>query len=411
VSGGAGRLVAAASAAAWLAFLGLAARTARHRRRAPPLPAATSAEEPAQSVSRNGPFAAGLQRVAVLLPVRDEEENLGPCLDGLLAQAPPPGFAPSEIVVIDDGSRDATRSIAADRAAAEPRLTVLDAGPPPPGWGGKVHALHRGYEHLRSAAAGPPGWVLSTDADTRHHPRLLARALAAAAEHRLDAVSVAGHQEVRGLAENLLTPPVFALLDALLGDWAPVARGDGPPVANGQFLLMREPALARAGGFAAVRGVAIDDLGLVMALRRAGGRTGFFRAPDLLRVRMYRGASKVYRGWRRNLGGLFGGQPRLTAVVTAFLLLPFLLLIGSVRLAMNGRTPTDRRRGTAAAGVLWASGAAASARLRASGGHHPAWGFLYPLDALVLGVTLLQGVRDWRRGSLLAWKGRGVTAR
>jgi hypothetical protein len=182
-------------------------------------------------------------------------------------------------------------------------------------------------------------------------------------------------------------------------------------VANGQFLLLREPALARAGGFAAVRGVAIDDVGLVVALREAGGRTGFFRAPDLLRVRMYRGGAKVYRGWRRNLGGLLGGQPRLTVAIAAFLLFPFLLLICSVRVARSGRASTDRLRGKAAAGVLWAAGAAASARLRASGGHHPAWGLVYPLDAAALAVTMLQGAFDWQQGSLLAWKGRGVTAR
>jgi hypothetical protein len=400
VSGAAGRLAVAASAVAGAALLGLAARTVRHRRRAPALP------EPAAA-----PPTDGGERVAVLLPVRDEEENLGPCLDGLLAQRTPRGFAPPGIVVIDDGSRDATRSLAATRAAAEPRLTVLDAGPLPPGWGGKVHALHRGWEHLRSSAAGPPRWVLSTDADTRHHPRLLARALTAAAEYDLDAVSVAGHQEVHGLAENLLTPPVFALLDALLGDWAPAARGDGPPVANGQFLLLREAALARTGGFAAVRGAAIDDVGLVVALREAGGRTGFFRAPDLLRVRMYEGAAKVYRGWRRNLGGLFGGQPRLTMAVVSWLLLPFPLLICSVRLATSGRTSTDRLVGKAAAGLLWAAGAAASARFRASGGHRPSWGLIYPLDATALAVVLLQGAFDWRRGSLLAWKGRAVGAR
>ncbi len=418
MSGGAGKLLAAASAAAGLAMLALAARTARHRRRAPALPSPTSPEEPAQPASRSrvrsskgAGFATEPRRVAVLLPVRDEEENLGPCLDGLLAQEPPAGFAPPDVVVVDDSSTDATRALAAARAAAEPRLAVLDAGPLPPGWGGKVHALHRGHEHLRAVAGGPPDWVLSTDADTRHHPLLLARALAAAEAHGLDAVSVAGHQEVRGIAENLLTPPVFAFLDALLGDWAPPARGAGPPVANGQYLLLREAALARAGGFAAVRGAAIDDVGLVEALRQSGGRTGFFRAPELLRVRMYRGGAKVYQGWRRNLGGLFGDRPGLAAGVAAILLLPFLLLVCSVRLATKGRTSTDRLEGKSGVAALWSAGAAASAWLRASAGHHPAWGLLYPLDALALAATLLPGVRDWRRGTLVTWKGRDVTAR
>jgi len=397
----------AVSAAAGLALLGLAARTARHRRRAPELPPAPT-EKPAGD--DGGARTRRLDRVAILLPVRDEEANLGPCLDALLAAGTPAGCAPPEIVVIDDGSRDATRRIAAERAAAEPRLTVLDAGPLPAGWGGKLHALDRGWEHLRSLPE-PPDWILSTDADTRHHPRLLARALAAARRRRFAAVSVGGFQQVYGSGENLLTPPVFALLDALLGDWRPSAVGYGPPVANGQFLLLDAAALERAGGFAAIRGAAIDDVALVRALRAAGGRTAFYRAPDLLRVRMYRGLGSVQRGWRRNLGGLFGERPARTVAVLAILLLPVALLVASVSQLCGGRTSTDRLRGKAGAGILWASGAAASALLRASAGHDPAWGLLYPLDALALAVTLIQGVRDWRRGALSRWKGRAVEAR
>src|SRR5690606_32900857 len=151
--------------------------------------------------------------VTVLLPVRDEEANLDPCLDTLLAQTARP-----EVLVVDDGSTDRTLERARRRAAAEPRLTVIEAGPLPAGWGGKVHALSVAHRHLRERPGGPPRWLLSTDADTRHHPELLARALAAAARHRLDLVSVAGRQEVAGAGENLLTPPVFALLDAVLGD-------------------------------------------------------------------------------------------------------------------------------------------------------------------------------------------------
>lgn len=370
-------LVAAVGAGA--ALLLVAGRVAWRRRAAPALPPAP--EDPADDVT-------------VLLPVRDEEANLPRCLDTLLVQTARP-----HVLVIDDGSTDATPALAAERAAAEPRLSVIRAGPLPDGWGGKVHALHRGHEHLLEQ--GPtPAWLLSTDADTRHHPHLLARARAAADADGLDAVSVAGHQRVRGPAENLLTPPVFALLDAVLGDWRRVARGDGPPVANGQFILLRQTALARAGGFAAIRALAIDDVGLARRLAATGSRVGFFRAPELLRVRMYRGFRAVHRGWRRNLGGLFGPDPARSALAFLVLLLPPLLLAAC--LLATAWLP---------ALLLWLAGATSSAVLRQSSGHHPAWGLLYPLDSILLAVTLVQGFVDWRRGHLLPWKGRKVEAR
>jgi hypothetical protein len=241
-------------------------------------------------------------------------------------------------------------------------------------------------------------WLLLVDADARHAPELLARALAAAAAYRLDGVSVAGWQEARGLGENLLVPPVFALLDAVLGDWRAAADGSGPAVASGQFLLVRRELVERAGGFAAIRTDTLDDVAMVRALRRAGGRTGFLRAPDLLRVRMYQGGGEAWRGWRRNLGELFGarlGAPAWTAL--AVVLLPPLALA----LALLAGS-------WVAAALLWSAGAAASMLFRAGSGHRPAWGLLYPCDALALAGALALGVRDRRRGRLASWKGREI---
>jgi hypothetical protein len=348
-------------------LLGLAFDIEARRRRAPALPPAAGASASA----------------TVLLPVRDEERNLLGCLETLLALEGEPA-----VRVIDDGSSDATAALAAAVATREPRLTVLAAGPPPPGWRGKVHALWVGARGVES------DWLLLTDADARHRPQALVRALAAAGR-QLDLVSLTGFQEAHGLAENLLVPGVFALLDALLGDWEAAAAGGGPAVANGQFLLLRRAAWESCGGFEAVAGEAIDDVAIAAVMRRHGFCTGFFRAPDLLAVRMYRGWSEVTRGWRRNLGGLLGPRPAATATALAVLALPPLAWAAAL---VAGR-------GVAAA-LLWSAGAAASALLRAGSGHRAAFALLYPLDALLLAATLAAGARDRRRGRLVSWKGR-----
>lgn len=349
--------------------LGLAVDT--RRRRAPPLPPA-------------GPTPDADTDASVLLPVRDEEHNVVACLESLLALEGRP-----RVRVIDDGSGDATAALVVAAAGGEPRLTLLAAGPLPPGWRGKVHALWTGSREVDSA------WLLLTDADVRLRPAALVRALAAADRWRLDCVSLAGRQEARGLAENLLVPAVFALLDALLDDWEPAAAGGGPAVANGQFLLLRRAAWESCGGFAAVRHVAIDDVAMAELLRSHGFRTGFLRAPDLLTVRMYRGWSEAVRGWRRNLGALLGARPRATLAALAVLAGPALALALSLAVG-NG----------VAAALLWSAGAATSAVFRSGSGNRTAYALLFPLDALLLAAVLVAGVRDRRRGRLLSWKGR-----
>lgn len=349
-------------------LLGLALRTDEQRRRAPALP----------------PLAPGPQGdVTVLLPVRDEAGNVEACLDTLLSQSAAP-----LVRVIDDGSTDGTPGLVEARLGTEPRLALQAAGPLPDGWRGKLHALAAGARDVSTP------WILSTDADTRHGPGLLARARAAADEHGLDAVSLAGTQETRGLGENLLTPLVFALLDVFLGDWGRVARGEGAPVANGQFILLRRKAWERCGGFAAVRNEAIDDVAVAARLRACGFRSGFFREPEL-RVRMYRGFGETVRGWRRNLGGIFGTRPGTVAATLAVLLIPAAALCG---FALAGAWVE--------AFLLWSAGAAASMLLRSGSRHPPAYGLLYPLDALLLAAVLTLGTRDRRRGRLASWKGR-----
>jgi len=351
------------------ALLGLTLYVEESRRRAPLLP----------------PPLAHPPRTTALLPVRDEEENILPCLEALLASTAEP-----EILVIDDSSTDRTAELTAARAAREPRIRLLKAPPLPEGWRGKVHALAFGEAEARTS------WLLSLDADARHAPDLLARAHAAVHTRELDALSLAGRQDAVGLGENLLTPGVFALLDALLGDWEEAARGGGAPVASGQFILVRREAWAACGGFAPIRRETLDDVAMFVQLRAHGFRTGFIRAPEL-RVRMYRGAREAFLGWRRNFGGFLGSRTALVAQALAALLLP--------PLALGLAAATGH---WVEAALLWTAGAVSSMLVRQGGETSPLYGLLYPLDSIVLAATLALGTLDRRRGRLAAWKGRTI---
>lgn len=348
-------------------LLGAAIAIEERRRSAPALP------PPAHSLIAN----------AVLVPVRNEERNVVDCVEALLRQTAEP-----RIRILDDGSTDRTADLAHGRFDSEPRVEILAVDPLAAGWRGKVHALDFGWRGLDAP------WILTTDADARCAPELLARALSAAEGGGFAALSIAGRQEVRGLGENLLTPVAYAYLDFLLGDWRPSAQGIGPPVANGQFLLLRKDAWDACGGFARVKSAPMDDVAIAAALQAEGFRTAFFRSP-LLSVRMYLGGRETWAGWRRILGCLFGGETvRLAHLVTA-LAIPVAIFVAALS-----------RADWPAAFLVWTGGAAASGIVRRGSGNSPAYGLIFPFDALALAaIATLCGI-DHRRGRLASWKGR-----
>src|ERR671932_1185689 len=99
-------------------------------------------------------------RVSIVLPVRDEEANVDGVLASLLAQ----DYPDFDLIVVDDGSTDATPRLLAAWAARDERVRVHRVEELPPGWAGKAHALHTGV----GLTAGE--WLLFTDADTPHAP-------------------------------------------------------------------------------------------------------------------------------------------------------------------------------------------------------------------------------------------------
>ena len=87
--------------------------------------------------------------VVVIVPARDEEANIGPCLQSLLLQDYPASRL--RVLVVDDHSADATLAIVSGIAARDARLAVSQSPPLPPRWIGKSHACWIG---ARDGGAG-----------------------------------------------------------------------------------------------------------------------------------------------------------------------------------------------------------------------------------------------------------------
>ncbi|HEU4400063.1 MAG TPA: glycosyltransferase family 2 protein [Actinomycetota bacterium] len=367
-------LLAAASlavAAHSLARLGRAGR--RRHRLGPRDPAATAS-------------------VSVVVPARDEATRVQGCLAALFAQ----DVEPAEVVVVDDGSRDATAAVARQAGAR-----VVAAPPLPSRVAGKAAACATG-----SAAALAGEWLAFVDADVHLAPEALSRLLAAADRSGAAATSALARPVAGSWWEQLLVPDLGLQvaerldLDAI----ADPARPDA--FLSGQCLLVRRDAYDAAGGFAAVAGCLVEDVALARRLKAGGHGLAVWLAPQLVAVRMYERPGDLWEGLAKNLAEVWGssaaavsrqaGSAILGAVPWAVLAVPRL------------RPPPWWPRALLLAAGLLHVVVRAGGRYRA--GAEVRWAVAYPAADLVLLAIYLDSVRRRRVGGTVSWKGRTYPA-
>src|SRR5580704_8268829 len=255
-------------------------------------------------------------RLSVIVPARNEADVLRPCLESLLAQSEP-GFAVAEdweLLLVDDGSTDATRSIALDLA----HVTVLDPVPLKPGWTGKANAV------WTAAGKSRGDWLLFTDADTIHTAGNLERAVHEAQHAGVAMLSYSPRQVVTGFWQRALMPLIFSELALTYPPQKVSDPSSRVSAANGQFLLIERTAYFQVGGHRAVAASLLEDVDLAVLLKRRKFPIRFRYAPDALSTRMYRSLGAMIEGWTKNLARLFS-FPLLMAGWRA---VDLLLLIG-----------------------------------------------------------------------------------
>jgi glycosyltransferase involved in cell wall biosynthesis len=261
--------------------------------------------------------------LTVIIPARNEEQNLAACLQSLVSQSEDISRLGRdwELIVVDDHSTDRTFEIARSFSG----VTVVQAPKLEKGWTGKNNAIWTAARKARGR------WILFTDADTIHEPGDLHRAMHEAARHKVGVLSYSPRQLVTGFAQRTLMPLVFSELALAY----PPAKVSDPnqriAAANGQFFLVEREAYRRLGGHPSVADRVLEDVELAFLAKRRKVGLRFRYAPDALSTRMYRTTSAMIEGWTKNLALLFNN-----ALATAlWKVLDIVLLVGLPWLAIH----------------------------------------------------------------------------
>ena len=275
-------------------------------------------------------------RVSILIPARDEANNIDMCVRSLLAQQ----YPDFEVLALDDHSTDNTWQILTRLAAADARLHVIKGRPLPDGWLGKHWACHQ----LAQRASGE--LLLFTDADTRHHRQPLAHAVAALRSDQADLLTVLPHQEVVSWGERLVVP----IIPWSIGTCVPLAAAyrlawPALVVGIGQFMLFQRQAYDAIGGYAAIKAHVADDMALARRITARGLRWRLADGSKHVVCRMYRNFAQAREGLSKNLFGAFNYHAPLFIFVWVWLALvfagpPLLLILSLVGLPIPSAAAT-----------------------------------------------------------------------
>lgn len=254
--------------------------------------------------------------VSVLIPARDEEANIGTCLESLQKQ----DYPNFEILVIDDNSSDNTSAIVDRMAATDSRIQRFTGKPLPKGWAGKPFACHQ----LAKKANG--SWLLFVDADTIHAPGMLRSMISLAIECKLSLLSGFPRQMATSLVQKVAIPVLYFVILSWFPLWW-LQRCKKPSLAIGQFLLFPRDEYWRFGGHAAVKSRILEDVWLGIEVNKSGGRHLAVDLSPVVSCHMYNSLGAMWNGftkWIYSVAALsWGALVGLLVAGYIFFLAPF----------------------------------------------------------------------------------------
>jgi len=233
------------------------------------------------------------QQIAVLLPMRDESENVPPLIASLKAQS---GLAQVEFHCLDDGSTDETFDLLTSATDSDARFILHRGSPLPDGWKGKPFALQQALNQSQSQI------VVIVDADVRLSSNAISSAIRKMRSLNLDFFSAYPKQIAVTWSERFIQPLLqWSWISTVPLRIAENSHNPAFAVANGQFFVVNRHALTTVDGFEKIQNEVLDDIALARVLLRAGVRGTVGDASKIASCRMYSSWDQIKQGYGKSL--------------------------------------------------------------------------------------------------------------
>lgn len=210
--------------------------------------------------------------VSVIIPAYNEERVIEASVHRILATS----YAPIEVIVADDGSKDRTSAIVADVFGNEPRVRLMTMVN-----GGKAKALNRALEQASGEI------VVALDADTQFEPDTIGKLVRWFEKPEIGAV--AGNAKVGNRVNTVTRWQAIEYVTAQNIERRALTRFDAIMVVPGAVGAWRRSALEDVGGYP--EDTLAEDQDLTIAIQRKGWRVAYdedavawTEAPETLRA-------------------------------------------------------------------------------------------------------------------------------
>jgi chlorobactene glucosyltransferase len=264
--------------------------------------------------------------VSILIPARNEEQNIAKLLTSLLQE----DYPNLEILVLDDGSTDSTAAICASFAANDIRIKVLKGKALAEGWTGKNYACYQLAKEAKGAY-----WVF-LDADTWVQPGFIAAVINRMKTRRLDLLSLFPTQEMRTLGEQLFVPLInYLLLNLFPIRLVKLSKNPLFSAANGQCMVFDADSYRKNQWHELVKANVLDDIEIMRAVKVWGGDGELLLDRGFISCRMYRGFLEALEGFSKNVLVGFGNSIFAISVYLFLLVVAPVLLIFFVDIRLS----------------------------------------------------------------------------
>ncbi len=333
----------------------------------------------------------------IVIPVKDEEEHIGVCLESILAQ----DYPNKRIIVVNDRSTDGTEAVIAELQRRYPDLKLINITELPDGCFGKPHALSVASKQLTGEL------VAFVDSDFQLRPDCLRLLVHHLLTGGLDWLAVMGRPELSMFWERLLVP----LLGAITYAWynpRKIADPNWDNAIGSGFLVVRRDRYAAIGGHGAVIRAYDEDSAIMRIAKRAGHRIAYVLTPELFTLRMYGTLQRTIHGIKRTLVGGLKTLPRCLITINGLnfvSLLPIgLLVLLGIAASLDYHVPWAGFW-LAVAGVHLTLSTVLAVIVYSQAGMALRYALLHPLGAAMLIAICVRAAREVSSGKAIVWRG------